>query len=210
MEGEELIALSQIKNLKLMVGFNRRFAPMYNQAKDSADNILSVNLCKHSLNSIPSTDFSDTFIDDYIHVIDTALWLCDGDVEITGEDLILTDSNNLVFVGHKLKGNKFSVNTSMSRNAGTKLEQLEVLSCGKIQRVKNLNLLETEIDGSLTTTSSGPWTSILKQKGFKDCINHFIDSITNDTTSIISGEECLNAQRLLEKIITSNTNNNIS
>ncbi|MGL5692754.1 MAG: Gfo/Idh/MocA family protein, partial [Peptostreptococcaceae bacterium] len=89
-QGEELIKLSKERNLKLMVGFNRRFAPMYKKIKEDSGEILSINICKHGLNSIRNVAFSDTFIDDYIHVIDTALWLSNSDVQISCEDLILT------------------------------------------------------------------------------------------------------------------------
>ncbi|HBF3155382.1 TPA: gfo/Idh/MocA family oxidoreductase, partial [Clostridioides difficile] len=45
--------------------------------------------------------------------------------------------------------------------------------------------------------------NILKQKGFEDISNHFIDCIENNIKPAISGEECIKAQRLLEKIINS-------
>ncbi|MGG5460939.1 Gfo/Idh/MocA family protein [Clostridium sp. B9] len=66
-QGEELIELSKIKNLKLMVGFNRRFSPMYKKIKDESGEIISINICKHASNSIRDVDFSETLIDDYIH-----------------------------------------------------------------------------------------------------------------------------------------------
>lgn len=202
-EGEELIKLSNSKNLKLMVGFNRRFSPMYNTIKNDAGEILSINICKHGLNSVRDVHFSDTFIDDYIHVMDTALWLLESDVNISSQDLILNKNNNLIFVSHKLQNNNFSINTSMNRDAGTKLEEVEILSKGKIQRVKNLNILEIEKDGNVTTTLSGAWVNILKQKGFEDAVNHFIECVEKDISPITSGDECLKAQRLLEQIIES-------
>lgn len=87
-----------------MVGFNRRFCPMYKEIKNNATEIVSINICKHGLNSLRNVKFDSTLIDDYIHVIDTALWLANEDVEISGEDLFLTDNKNLIFVSHKLKG----------------------------------------------------------------------------------------------------------
>ncbi|ELC8442290.1 Gfo/Idh/MocA family oxidoreductase [Clostridium perfringens] len=200
-EGEELIKLSNINKLKLMVGFNRRFAPMYKHIKDEAGEIISVNICKHASNSIRDTHFSETLIDDYIHVIDTAIWLAYGNAEISYDELLVNDNNSLIFVNHKLKSKSFSISTSMNRSAGTKLEQVEILSLGKIQRVKNLNVLEVECDNNLITTTSGAWVNILKQKGFEDIVNHFIDCIENDLEPITSGEEALKAQRLLEHII---------
>ncbi|MGL6106988.1 Gfo/Idh/MocA family protein [Romboutsia sp.] len=202
-QGEELIELSKNKKLKLMVGFNRRFCPMYKKIKDNANEIVAINICKHGINSIRNVGFDITLIDDYIHIIDTALWLAEGNVDIDGEDLFLDDKNNLIFVSHKLKCKSFSINTSMHRDSGTKLEEIEILSKGKIQRVKNLNVLEIEEAGNLTTTSSGAWVNILKQKGFEDIINHFIDCLEYDLEPIVSGEECIKAQRLLEKIISS-------
>lgn len=200
-EGEKLIELSKIKNLKLMVGFNRRFAPMYKHIKDEAGDIVSINICKHASNSIRDTHFSETLIDDYIHAIDTAIWLADGNVEISYDELLVNDNKSLIFANHKLKSEKFSISTSMNRFAGTKLEQVEILSLGKIQRVKNLNVLEVECNNNITTTTSGAWVNILKQKGFEDIVNHFIDCVENGLEPITSGEEALKAQRILEHII---------
>lgn len=203
-EGEELIKLSNSKNLKLMVGFNRRFAPMYKKIKDEAGEIISINICKHASSSVRNVDFSETLIDDYIHAIDTAIWLACGDVEVICDELLLNENKSLIFANHKLKGKNFSISTSMNRAAGTKLEQVEILSLGKIQRVKNLNVLEVESDNSLTVTNSGAWVNILKQKGFEDIVNHFVECVENDLEPLISGEEALKAQRLLEKIIKEN------
>lgn len=200
-EGTELVELSKSKNLKLMVGFNRRFAPMYNKIKIESQNITSVNICKHASNSIRNTNFSETLLDDYIHIVDTAVWLADGDVNINSDEILVNENNNLVFANHKFKGNSFSISTSMSRCAGTKLEQVEIISLGKIQRVKNLNILEVESCDNLIITKSGAWDNILKQKGFEGAINHFIDCIENNLPPITSGYESLKAQKLIENII---------
>ncbi len=199
-EGEKLILKSEQLNLKLMVGFNRRFAPMYQKIKAESGEILGINICKHALNSIRPVPFYETMIDDYIHAIDTALWLAGDKVELVHNHIVKNEQDHLVYTSHVLKTPSFLVTTSMNRSAGTKLEQVEILSHEKIQRVKHLNTLEVEENGLLSCSQSGAWVNILKQKGFEDCIYHFIECVENDLTPITSGEEALRAQRFLEQL----------
>ena len=77
-DAERLIELAARKKLTLMVGFNRRFAPLYQQLKAQAGNLASLRMDKHRTDSIGPNDLRFTLLDDYLHVVDTALWLTGG------------------------------------------------------------------------------------------------------------------------------------
>ncbi len=74
-QSEQLIELADKQHLALMVGFNRRFAPLYQQLKQQASSPVSLRMEKHRLSSIGPHDLGFTLLDDYLHVVDTALWL---------------------------------------------------------------------------------------------------------------------------------------
>lgn len=77
-DAERLVALAAQKKLTLMVGFNRRFAPLYRELKTRLGTAASLRMDKHRTDSIGPHDLRFTLLDDYLHVVDTALWLAGG------------------------------------------------------------------------------------------------------------------------------------
>lgn len=55
-QAEQLIALAEQQNCRLMVGFNRRFAPRYMQIKQQAYNVASIRMDKHRHQNIGPKD----------------------------------------------------------------------------------------------------------------------------------------------------------
>ncbi|MBR7342117.1 Gfo/Idh/MocA family protein, partial [Klebsiella pneumoniae] len=71
-DAERLIELAARKKLTLMVGFNRRFAPLYQQLKAQSGSFVSLRMDKHRTDSVGPNDLRFTLLDDYLHVVDTA------------------------------------------------------------------------------------------------------------------------------------------
>ncbi|MGE7608202.1 Gfo/Idh/MocA family protein [Peribacillus frigoritolerans] len=201
-EAERLVELSEKSGRKLMVGFNRRFAPMYVQAKQQAQNIASVRFEKHRTDSMGPYSYEFRMLDDYLHVVDTVRWLANGDLNVLHGTVNISSENYLVYAGHVYKSKEgVPFFTDMHRKAGTNLEKLELLTDGAILRVKNMNTLEIEANNSLSTSFSPSWDSTLKQRGFKDAIQHFIDCIQNDEKPLIDGLEGLKSQLLVDQLL---------
>ena len=76
-EAESLVELAARRKLTLMVGFNRRFAPLYRELKTQMGGAASLRMDKHRSDSV-GHDLRFTLLDDYLHVVDTALWLAGG------------------------------------------------------------------------------------------------------------------------------------
>lgn len=74
-QAEQLVEQADKVGKTLMVGFNRRFAPLYRQLKQQMQNPASVRMDKHRTDSVGPNDLRFTLLDDYLHVVDTALWL---------------------------------------------------------------------------------------------------------------------------------------
>ncbi|MEB3056557.1 Gfo/Idh/MocA family oxidoreductase [Bacillus pseudomycoides] len=165
-QAEKLVELSEKHNRKLMVGFNRRFVPMYVAAKEQANDI------------------------SWIRVV---------------HNMIQTNEKNELFYGHHTytSTNGTLLSTAMHRHAGTNLEQIELVTTGKIIRVKNMNLLEIEQDNRITQSGSPSWETTLKQRGFEDAVQHFIDCVQGDTKPLVDGVEGLKSQQMLESLLQS-------
>lgn len=201
-EAEQLAELSMKHKRKLMVGFNRRFAPFYIKARNEIKETAWIRMEKHRVNNIDSVSFTDTMLDDYIHVIDTARWLCGGSIQLEDGIIQTNDSENLIYTQHTFsyQSNR-RIFTGMHRDAGTGLELLELTGSGRIIRVKNMDILETEENGRLTTQTPGSWQTILEEKGFTAAVRHFVNAIIDDSEPLINGEEGLKTQLLLDELI---------
>lgn len=77
-QAEALVALAEKRKRKLMVAFNRRFAPRYQQLHAEMARTASLRIEKHRADSVGPQDLRFTLLDDYLHVVDTALWLAGG------------------------------------------------------------------------------------------------------------------------------------
>lgn len=200
-EAEKLAELSERLGRKLMVGFNRRFAPMYVKAKEQSQNLAWARIEKHRLNSIREVDFRFTMYDDYIHLVDTARWLGEPINSISGR-IKLGDEDEMIFAHHDyVTKNNSHIFIGMHRKAGTNLEQIELVNENSIIRVKNMETMEVENNGQVITTMSGSWDTILKRRGFEDTIMHFINSILGDTKPLIDGEEAFKTQKLVHDMM---------
>lgn len=200
-DAERLVELSNKTGRKLMVGFNRRFAPMYINAKNSAINPAWIRMEKHRIAKIGPSDFEFTILDDYIHLVDTARWLGEPDGNINGY-IKLNQNNQLIYAFNDYNSLEDThMFIGMHRSSGTNLEQLEIVGENSIIRVKNLETTEIEASGTIKTILSPSWETIIKRRGFEDCILHFIHSIIGDTKPSIDGEEALKTQKLADAII---------
>jgi virulence factor len=201
-EAEKLVELSERHARKLMVGFNRRFAPMYVKAKAEAKEIAWIRIDKHRMNSVGPQSYEFTILDDYLHLIDTARWLSDGDLNITNGHIQVNDENQLLHTHHCFASSQGStVTTAMHRSAGTNSEQIELVTNGTIIRVKNMHTIETEQENTITASSPPSWETTLKQRGFEGSIYHFIQCIIDDKQPVVDGFEGLKSQMLIEKLL---------
>ncbi|HLZ64178.1 MAG TPA: Gfo/Idh/MocA family oxidoreductase [Ktedonosporobacter sp.] len=202
-EAEKLVELSQKGGRKLMVGFNRRFAPLYVEARGVAEQAAWIRIEKHRVNQRwegPPFDF--TMLDDYIHIVDLARWLGQDPVTVSAGRVEVRTDNRLMYAYHSYQtATKTSVFTAMHRSAGTNLELLEIVTEGNIVRVKNLETMEVEANGSVVTTTVPSWETTLKSKGFEDAVAHFIGCIVGDTTPAVDGAEGLRTQRMVHEML---------
>ncbi|WP_109407137.1 Gfo/Idh/MocA family protein [Proteus faecis] len=200
-QSEALIELAAKKNKKLMVGFNRRFAPFYHALKQNITHLSSLRIDKHRCDSVGPKETRFTLLDDYLHVVDTALWLAGSNAELLSGSIIQTKENTLFYAEHHLKINDCWVTTSMHRKAGSQQEQVIAVSEDAIHQITNMNLWRSESRNRLTEKHPGNWEPILLQRGFIGAVEHFIECVTNDTEPSTSGEQAIVAQLMIEKML---------
>ncbi|EHZ6873234.1 Gfo/Idh/MocA family oxidoreductase [Providencia rettgeri] len=205
-QSEQLIEFAARRQKMLMVGFNRRFSPFYLAVKQDIKNITSIRMDKHRMNSVGPNDARFTLLDDYLHIVDTVMWIAQKNVELISGSIHNTNAGELFYAEHHMQAGLSWLTTSMHRKAGSQQEQLIVVAEDSIHQITNMNHWWNENAIGISERKPANWDSILVQRGFDGAIRHFIDSVSNQTQPLVSGEEGLKAQRMVEKMIsTANT-----
>ncbi|WP_211745235.1 Gfo/Idh/MocA family oxidoreductase [Paenibacillus sp. Marseille-Q4541] len=185
-ESIEMAAFAESMNILLAVGFNRRFAPLYRDAKSwitEKGAIEHISLSKHR--SKLSTDSARvTVYDDFIHMIDTLLWLSGEDYELVSHQLHSSPGGSLlqghgqIRFGEKNEG--FGT-ISTIRFAGADLERVELHGQGRTTIVEQMETAKRWEPGrGETIITCGNWDSIVKRRGFVQTVEHFLDHIDKD------------------------------
>lgn len=199
-DAEKLVALARQQRLALMVGFNRRFAPRYQALKAALGDAASLRMDKHRADSIGPGDLRFTLLDDYLHLVDTALWLAGGDAGLSGGAIRTNDDGQMLWAEHHFQRGQLQITTCMHRRAGSQREQVQAVTDGAWLEVTDMRDWREERGAGVVTLPVPGWQSTLEQRGFAGCAAHFIDCVTNQTVPETSGEEALRAQRVVEQL----------
>lgn len=197
MESLRLVELSETRNTILMAGFNRRFAPMYQELKGK-ENINTIFMQKNRTSG--AKDSRIVLLDDFIHVADTLRYLLPGEIEemdvkyhkkggLLQSITLILSSGNCTAVG------------MMNRESGMNEEILEVITPGNKWIVRDLNETIHLSGGIEKSLKFGDWIPILQRRGFVQAAEHFITSIKNGSPSSPSPQDSLVTHELLERVI---------
>ena len=198
-DAESLVELAARRGLTLMVGFNRRFAPLYRELKAHLDDAASLRMDKHRSDSV-GHDLRFTLLDDYLHVVDTALWLAGGKARLSGGLLQTTAQGEMLYAEHHFSSSQLEVTTSMHRRAGSQREWVQAVTDGGLYEVRDMREWQEERGQGVVQRPVPGWQTTLEQRGFVGCARHFIECVQNQTVPETAGEQALLAQRIVEKL----------
>ncbi|WP_067703126.1 Gfo/Idh/MocA family protein [Erwinia sp. ErVv1] len=200
-EAEQLVELAHRRGRRLMVAFNRRFAPRYLQLKAQLSQPpVSLRMDKHRSNSVGPRDLFFTLLDDYLHVVDTALWLSGGVGKLQGGCLLTSDLGEMLYAEHHFTVGQARITTSMHRRAGTDRESVMAITDGSVWNVSDMRNFQQEHGGQLISDPVPSWQTTSQLRGFTGAAHHFIDCVQNQTQPQTSGDQALMAQRIVEKL----------
>ncbi|MBF2597230.1 Gfo/Idh/MocA family protein [Listeria welshimeri] len=196
-EVEELTCLAAEKNTILMTGFNRRYAPNYQELKALSD----TNMIVMQKNRVAQAGEARTFIyDDFIHVIDTIRFLLDAKIDQVNvfpvwQKELLSSITVQISAGDKV------ATAIMNRDSGVNEERLAVMTPGAKYEVENVT--ETHIYEGTTERFErfGDWETTLYKRGFVPIIQAFLTAVRNGEKAPISEEDALQTHQLAEQIL---------
>lgn len=199
-DAERLVALAAKKKLTLMVGFNRRFAPLYRELKAGLGAAASVRMDKHRTDSVGPRDLRFTLLDDYLHVVDTALWLAGGHAQLNNGTLLTNDAGEMLYAEHHFTAGQLQLTTSMHRRAGSQRESVQAVTDGGLIDVTDMREWREERGQGVVHKPVPGWQTTLEQRGFAGCARHFVECVQNQTVPETAGEQAILAQRVVEKL----------
>lgn len=199
-DAERLVDLAARKKLTLMVGFNRRFAPLYRDLKTQLSAGASLRMDKHRADSVGPHDLRFTLLDDYLHVVDTALWLTGGRAQLESGTLQTNDDGQMLYAEHHFSHDDLFITTSMHRRAGSQREWVQAVTDGGLIDVTDMRDWREERGQGVVTRPVPGWQSTLEQRGFVGCAHHFIECVQNQTVPETAGEQAVMAQRVIDKL----------
>ena len=180
---EKLIALAEKKNLILTVGFNRRYAPAYQKLKELQDP--NMIIMQKNRQSLPA-EIRTFIFDDFIHVIDTLLFLFPYPIE----KLIVNGKKKDSLLHHVvvqfISPDGATAIGIMNRDSGTIEEKLEVFTSHEKRVVYNVSEVVIHQEKNETKLGAGDWDPMLHRRGFEQIIEDFLQSVKSGTPSKIS------------------------
>ncbi|PLS05624.1 Gfo/Idh/MocA family protein [Neobacillus cucumis] len=193
-----LVALAEQMGVILMTGFNRRYAPSYQQLKEVADpNMVIVQKHRNSLPGEPRT-----FIyDDFIHVVDTMRFLFPNPIE----DVIVSGKmveDSLYHVVVQFISSGAAAIGIMNRDNGTNEEIAEVMGPHEKRSVYNVSKLVISKGMETTEVRGSDWDSTLKKRGFEQMVTDFVNAVATNSQPRISASDALKTHEICEKILS--------
>ena len=196
-EARRIVALAEEKNKMLMVGFNRRFAPMIRKLKEQE----AANIIVLQKNRRHMPDQIRRFIfDDFIHVVDTLRFLVPGEIEelqIQGR----IEEGLLYHVLLTISGKGYTAMGMMNRDNGTAEEVVEYMHPGNKWVIRDLTEGIRFHQGEEVHFKFGDWDSVLYRRGFYQIIDRFLQSVRRGIISQTEAKDTLLTHEICEKIV---------
>jgi virulence factor len=197
-QSKELVELAEEKQRILMVGFNRRYAPVYMRLKEVNNPTMIVMQKNRTALPDPLKRF---IVEDFIHVVDTLRYLFPYPID----QLLVNGMQRDNLLHHvSIQFIAASGETAigiMNRDGGTTEEKVEVMSPAE-KRVA-INVADLYIHKNKTTTHEGDndWQSTLNKRGFESIIDDFLNAVRNNGTTKIAARDALVTHEICEAIV---------
>lgn len=203
-DAQALADLAAQRDRILMVGLNRRFAPVYATAREAFAES-GATFCVAQKNRHGS-EYRATF-ENAIHMVDLMRWFCGGEpVEVTahaaGDDVWEEDG-----VTAMVRFDNGNTGVLMAaRNAGVWDERLDAYGAGVTAKVVAPDSVTIARAGGTTVREMTPeefgWATATRSFGFAAAVHHFLDRVEDRQQPLTSGLEGAKTQALLDQILT--------
>lgn len=201
-EAERMVSFSNEYDKILMVGFNRRYAPVYVKAKEAfLEN--EVEVCFVEKNK--QKNERRALVNDAIHVVDIMRWYCGGEAKNVISKATFSDPYYETTISAIVEFDNESQGVVLiNRTGGQWIERVEVYGNNKTAIVEMPNLVKiiragkTEMMSMIQVKWGVP--RIPDTCGFRQSVDHFLDCINRKKRPLTSGEDAFKTHRLVDEM----------
>ena len=195
---KRLVALAESRNLILMVGFNRRYAPSYRELKQLVDP--NMVILQKNRKFLPA-EVRPFIFDDFIHVIDTLRYIFSYPVkEIVVKGL--KKDNMLLHVVVQMEAQNGAIAIGiMNRDSGTLEEKIEVFSTLEKRTVYNLTDMRIAHDKTEIISKIDDWKSTLYKRGFEQIVDDFLHAVKTGGKTQFTMQDALITHQICEDVV---------
>jgi len=197
-EVEELFTLAKEKKLILMVGFNRRFAPMVEKLKEK-DNKRLLFLQKNQIANKQATTFE--IFDVFLHLVDTAVYLLDDPIQTFLSDISETKQNLLETALLKIKTKQTTALLSMDAKSGAKQESYQLTTENGSYYLRNLTQFTSQKGTQEQTETFDDWENTLFKRGFYPMVQAFLQSLQTRSVNNLRQENIYNSHKICAEML---------
>jgi len=200
---EKLAEIADAHSCILMVGFNRRYAPLHVKMKEIwGDNPVSMGIFQKWRTSASHPSLWHQLVEDTIHQVDTLRFYC-GEAHA---DKVTQEATPEKFLGAAgtIRFENGGIGVIVTNMKAGRWQERYVLFGGQktlqIEAFSEAVLTQGAEQRRWNETYASSWQTTLKGRGFVDEIEHFFDCIKTRQMPLTSGWDSVKTQRLVEEI----------
>lgn len=203
-DAARMAELSEKTGKKLMIGFNRRYAPVVQKAKEVYTNVLPDVIIGQK--NRPATEYHAT-LENAVHIVDLMRFF-GGEVRDVHAISKYTDPDYETFTTAMLHFENGAAGMLIAdRSSGQWEENIEIHGGNHSVQIKMPDSV-TIVDGeAMHTTEMTPmamgWARSEDKLGFSYAIRHFVDCLKEDKTPLTNAQDAFKTHVLLDQILRS-------
>ncbi|MTD41417.1 gfo/Idh/MocA family oxidoreductase [Erwinia sp. CPCC 100877] len=195
-EVRELQALAKEKKLVLMIGFNRRFAPLVAELKA----VKGKNMLLIQKNRVAAEEMTDYVIYDlFLHLADTVVYLLDDAIKQI-HSKIIEEKGFLKRAVLQVETETTTAIATMNLWAGANTETYQLMSAEGTYLLENLTELTIKKQATLLK-SFDDWTTTLEKRGFQQMVTAFVEAVKMGQSADLKQENTFISHELCAKMI---------
>ncbi len=199
-----LAELAEARGRVLMVGFNRRFAPLHQQARELwAGRRVNLAVFEKHRSSAAHPDLLENYIDDTIHVIDLLRFFCGEGTAVATSAQVRDDRLvGAVSLVELESGGQGVIATSLEAGGWRETYALhgDRLTL-EVDAFDRLRLVSDTEERTWREPYASDWRPTLEARGFPQQVDHFLACVASRTSPVTSAREAYRTQRLLEDLV---------
>jgi virulence factor len=201
-EAQEVVDLAEQAGKILMVGFNRRYAEVYERARaEFGDGHPQFVVAQKNR---PGSEYRAT-LENAIHMVDLLRWFCGEAEEVTAHTIApdaFAEDGTMALI----RFNTGAIGALVAaRSAGEWDERLDAYSALKSVRVVAPDSVAVSAEGHTTLTEMRPrasgWAEVNRTMGFGPEVSHFVDCVRHRRQPRTPGHDALRTQVLVDEIL---------